>query len=116
MRKSLLVFLTILFVAPMLTGCCPCWYGSGGRGYGYERGYNGQRDGSPDYREHRWSARRLTSPSPPAWSPGRLGVGTLFFDPGSPWGNGPIESCNREGSSAKIRMGRSRGGGLRYPV
>lgn len=53
MRKSLLVFLTILFVAPMLAGCCPCWYGPGGRGYGYERGYNGQRDGSRDYREHR---------------------------------------------------------------
>jgi len=53
MRKTLLVFMTILFVAPMLAGCCPCWYGSGGRGYGYERGYNGQRDGSPEYREHR---------------------------------------------------------------
>jgi len=53
MRKSLLVFLTILFVAPMLAGCCPCWYGSGGRGYGYERGPNGQRDESRDYREHR---------------------------------------------------------------
>ena len=47
MRKSLLVFLTILFVAQMLAGCCPCWYGSGGRGYGYERDYNGQHGRIP---------------------------------------------------------------------
>jgi hypothetical protein len=53
MMKSLLVFLTILFVAPLLSGCCPYWNDWGGRGYGYDRGYNGHRDGYRDYRERR---------------------------------------------------------------
>ena len=35
MRKSLLVFLMILFVAPILGGCAPYWYGPGYGGYGY---------------------------------------------------------------------------------
>lgn len=34
MRKSLLVFLIILLVAPILGGCAPYWYGSGYYGYG----------------------------------------------------------------------------------
>jgi hypothetical protein len=64
MRKSLLVFLTILFVAPILGGCCPCWYGPGYRGYGYygyggyngygyERGYYGPYNAPPEYRGYR---------------------------------------------------------------
>jgi len=56
MRKSLLVFLMILFVAPLLGGCCPYWYGPGYRGngyYGYDRGYYAPRDATPDNREHR---------------------------------------------------------------
>ena len=53
MVKSLLIFLTILFVAPMLAGCCPYWYEGGGRGYGYDRGYYGRHDGYRDYRERR---------------------------------------------------------------
>lgn len=62
MRKTLLVFLTILFVAPMLSGCFypygDDWNGRGYRhdgGYGYheDRGYDGQRDGYRDYRERR---------------------------------------------------------------
>jgi len=60
MRKTLLVFLTILFVAPMLSGCFyPYWDDWGGRGYGHDRGYrddrgyDGRRDGHRDYRERR---------------------------------------------------------------
>jgi len=54
MKKFLLVFLVILFVAPLLSGCCPFWFDGGGRGYyGYDRGYDGHRDGSRDYRERR---------------------------------------------------------------
>jgi hypothetical protein len=55
-----LVFLTILFIAPMLSGCfCPYWSDWGGRGYGYgggyheDRGYVSQRGGYRDYGEHR---------------------------------------------------------------
>ena len=58
MRKTLLVLLTILFAAPMLSGCfCPYGNDWGDRGYGhdrgYDRGYYGDRDGSRDYRERR---------------------------------------------------------------
>jgi hypothetical protein len=60
MRKTLLVFLTILSVAPMLSGCFypyrDDWYGRGyqhDRGYHEDRGYDGQRDGYRDTREHR---------------------------------------------------------------
>ena len=55
MKKSLLGILIILFVAPMLGGCCPYWYGSGyygNRGYygdGYGPGYYGQRYYGPYY-------------------------------------------------------------------
>ena len=43
-----------LFVAPLLSGCCPYWYDGGGRGYyGHDRGYDGYHDGSRDYRERR---------------------------------------------------------------
>ena len=37
MRKSLLVLLVILFVAPILASCAPYWYGYGP--YGYEGYY-----------------------------------------------------------------------------
>jgi hypothetical protein len=60
MRKTLLVFLTILFVAPMLSGCFypyrDDWYD---RGYGHgdryrgDRDYDGHRDGYRDYRYRR---------------------------------------------------------------
>jgi len=54
MKKFLLVFLVILFAAPLLSGCCPFWFDGGGRGYyGHDRGYDGHRDGSRDYRERR---------------------------------------------------------------
>ena len=54
MKKYLLVFLAILFVAPLLSGCCPYWFDGGGRGYyGHDRGYDGHRGGSRDYRERR---------------------------------------------------------------
>lgn len=60
MRKTLLVFLTILFVAPMLSGCFypyrDDWYDRGYRhdgGYRGDRGYDGHRDGSRDYRDRR---------------------------------------------------------------
>jgi len=60
MRKSLLVFLTILFVAPLLSGCFyPYgydWYDRGYRhdgGYRGDRGYDGHRDGYRDYRYRR---------------------------------------------------------------
>jgi hypothetical protein len=43
MRKSLLVFLIILFVAPILVSCAPYWTGYGHYGYGdyYDTGYYG---------------------------------------------------------------------------
>ena len=43
MRKSLLVFLIILVVAPILAGCFPYWSGYGYYGYGdyYDPGYYG---------------------------------------------------------------------------
>ena len=43
MRKSLLVLLIILFVAPILASCAPYWYGYGPYGYGgyYDSGYYG---------------------------------------------------------------------------
>jgi hypothetical protein len=55
MMKSLLVFLTILFVAPILSGCLYYPYRDdwGGRGHGYDRGYDGHHDGYRDYRERR---------------------------------------------------------------
>ncbi len=63
MRKSLLVSLIILFVASILGGCCPCYYGPGYRGYGYygygyERGYYGPGyygpyNAYPEYRGYR---------------------------------------------------------------
>lgn len=54
MRKTLMVLLTILFIAPMLSGCfCPYWTDGGGRGYGHDRGYDSQRDGYREYRERR---------------------------------------------------------------
>ena len=55
MKKTLLGILIILFVAPMLGGCCPYWYGSGyygNRGYygdGYGPGYYGPRYYGPYY-------------------------------------------------------------------
>jgi hypothetical protein len=60
MRKTLLVFLTILSMATMLSGCFyPYRDDWGGRGNGYDRGYredrgyDHQRDGYRDYRERR---------------------------------------------------------------
>jgi hypothetical protein len=61
MRKTLLIFLTVLFMAPMLSGCFyypyrDDWDGRGyghGRGYYDDRGYDSHRDGSRDYRERR---------------------------------------------------------------
>jgi uncharacterized membrane protein len=48
MRKSLLVVLIIIFVAPILGGCAPYWTGYGNYGYGnyydpdcYDPGYSG---------------------------------------------------------------------------
>jgi hypothetical protein len=34
MRKSLLVLLVVLFVAPILASCAPYWHGYGNYGYG----------------------------------------------------------------------------------
>jgi hypothetical protein len=54
MRKTLLIFVAILFMAPMLSGCCPYWFDGGGRGYyGHERGYSSQHNGNREYRESR---------------------------------------------------------------
>jgi hypothetical protein len=60
MRKTLLVFLTILSTAPILFGCFypyrDDWDGRGyrhERGYHEDRGYDGHRDGYRDYRERR---------------------------------------------------------------
>ena len=60
MRKTLLVFLTLLSLAPMLSGCFyypyPYRDDGYGRGYRYDRGYRGsgdyddRRDGNRDYR------------------------------------------------------------------
>ena len=45
MRKSLLVFLTLLIVAPLLSGCfCPYGNDWGGRGYRHDRGYDDSRE------------------------------------------------------------------------
>ena len=56
MRKTLLVFLTILFLAPMLSGCFyyPYHHGHGG-GYYEDRDHDHyrDRDGYRDYRERR---------------------------------------------------------------
>ena len=60
MRKTLLFFLPILFMAPMLSGCFyPYWGEGNGRGYGHDggyhedRGYDGQHNGYRDHGEHR---------------------------------------------------------------
>jgi hypothetical protein len=61
MRKTLLVFLTILFMTPMLSGCFYPYYRDdwNGRGHRHDRGYyedrryDGPRDGYRDYRERR---------------------------------------------------------------
>ena len=61
MRKTLLILLTVLFMAPMLSGCFyypyrDDWGGRGyehGRGYYDDRGYDSQRNGYRDYRERR---------------------------------------------------------------
>ncbi len=61
MRKTMLVLLTILFIAPMLSGCfCPYymddWHGRGDRydrGHYDNRDYDGQRGGSRDSRDRR---------------------------------------------------------------
>jgi hypothetical protein len=60
MRKTLLVFLTILFVAPLLSGCFYHYHDDlddrgyrRDRGYYDDRGYDGRRDGYRDYRERR---------------------------------------------------------------
>lgn len=63
MRKTLLIFLSVLFMAPMLSGCFyypysyrDDWGGRGygnGRGYYDDRGYDSHRDGYRDYRERR---------------------------------------------------------------
>lgn len=61
MRRTLLIFLTVLFFAPMLSGCFyypyhDDWDGRGyrhGRGYYDDRGYYRDRDGYRDYRERR---------------------------------------------------------------
>lgn len=53
MRKYLLVILIILFVAPLLGGCYPYWYGYYGNrdyyGYGYDPYYDGPYYYSPRY-------------------------------------------------------------------
>ena len=61
MRKTLLVFLTVLLIAPMLSGCFYYPYRDDGRGRGY--GQVGEitrtgdtidpRDGNRDYRDRR---------------------------------------------------------------
>ncbi len=61
MRKTFLIFLTVLFMAPMLSGCFyypyyDDWDGRGyrhGRGYYDDRGYDRSREGYRDYRERR---------------------------------------------------------------
>ncbi|MDA8179990.1 MAG: hypothetical protein ACYDAX_02825 [Desulfobacteria bacterium] len=61
MRKTLLVFLTFLSLAPILSGCFyyPYRYDWDDRGYRRDRGYHGERDyddrrdGYRDYRERR---------------------------------------------------------------
>jgi len=61
MRKTLLVFLTILFIPPMLAGCfypyyIDDWHGRGHRhngGHHEDRGYDDQRGGHRDYRDRR---------------------------------------------------------------
>ena len=52
MRKSLLVLLIILFVAPILASCAPYWYGYAPYGYGgyYDPGYYGDGDGGTTVR------------------------------------------------------------------
>ncbi len=56
MRKTLLVFLAVLFLAPMLSGCFyyPYHHGHGG-GYYEDRDHDRHRDrdGYRDYRERR---------------------------------------------------------------
>jgi len=59
MRKTLLAFLTILFIAPMLSGCfypyyIDDWHGRGhrhDRGHHEDWGYDDQRGGHRDYRD-----------------------------------------------------------------
>lgn len=61
MRKTLLLFLAILFVTPLLSSCFyyPYRYDGYDRGYRYDRGYydnrdyDGRRDGYRDYRDRR---------------------------------------------------------------
>jgi hypothetical protein len=60
MRKILLVFLTVLFAAPMLSGCFfPYRDDWNDRGYRYDRRYyedrryDGRRDGYRDYNGYR---------------------------------------------------------------
>lgn len=57
MRNTLLIFLTVLFLAQMLSGCFYYPYRDdwGGRGYERERGYYYDRDYDRDryYRERR---------------------------------------------------------------
>lgn len=60
MRKTLLVFLTVLLMAPMLSGCFyypyhDDWYDRGYRSRGSYDGryYDRDRDGYRDYRERR---------------------------------------------------------------
>ena len=60
MRKTLLIFLTVVFMAPMLSGCFyypyPYHYRDGyghDRRYYEDRGYDSPRDGYRDYRERR---------------------------------------------------------------
>lgn len=57
MRNTLLIFLTVLFLAPMLSGCFYYPYRDdwGGRGYEHGRGYYYDRDydRDRDYRERR---------------------------------------------------------------
>lgn len=58
MRKTLLVFLAVLFLAPMLSGCYyyPYHHGHGGGYYDdgdHDRHRDRDRDGYRDYRERR---------------------------------------------------------------
>lgn len=61
MRKTLLIFLTILSLTPLLSGCFyypyrDDWNGRGyrhDRGYYEDRDYDRQRDGDRDYRDRR---------------------------------------------------------------
>jgi len=52
MKKSLLVILIILFIAPLLGGCAPYWYGPGYGYYGYGD-YYGPGYYSPGYYGYR---------------------------------------------------------------